>query len=104
MQEAAIAHSDAVGCTTATRELGALWVVRSHKIEYKRPAYVGERVEVLTWVEDCRLVSSRRKYEFKRMGDGVLLARGETDWVLLDGVTFRPKAIPESIQELYKGA
>lgn len=104
MQDAAIAHADAVGCTVATREANALWVVRSHHIEYRRPAFAGDIIDVRTWIVDCRLVSSRRKYEFFRPADNMLLARGETDWVLLDAATFQPKPIPQNIQDLYNPA
>lgn len=38
MQDAAVQHSDATGCTAATREVGAMWMVRSHRIDYRRPA------------------------------------------------------------------
>ncbi len=66
MQDAAIAHSDAVGGTAATRAMNATWVVRRHTIEYRRPAFAGDKIDVRTWVTDCRMVSSRRKYEFIR--------------------------------------
>jgi acyl-CoA thioester hydrolase len=104
MQEAAIAHSDAVGGTEATRKLGekgATWVVRRHEIEYRRPAMLGDQIEVRTWIIDCRRVSSRRGYEFHRPSDGVLLERGQTDWVLLDLATLHPLQIPDEIQHLY---
>jgi len=51
MQDAAAAHADAAGCTAATLAAGATWVVRSHRIEYRRPALAGERLRVVTWVE-----------------------------------------------------
>ena len=54
MQDAAVAHSDAVGCTAATMAAGATWVVRSHHIEYRRPAFAGDRIRVVTWVENNR--------------------------------------------------
>ena len=81
----------------------ATWVVRRHTIEYRRPAFAGDRIDVRTWVTDCRMVSSRRKYEFIRATDSppTLLARGETDWVLLDLATLHPKAIPQEMQDLY---
>jgi acyl-CoA thioester hydrolase len=102
MQEAAVAHSDAVGCTAATRALNATWVVRRHEVEYRGQAFVGDRIEVRTWVIDCRHVSSRRKYEFYRVADNTLLARGQTDWVFLDEATFAPKPIPDEIRDLYQ--
>lgn len=39
MQEVAVMHSDTVGCAQATKEAGATWVARSHRIEYLRPAF-----------------------------------------------------------------
>jgi acyl-CoA thioester hydrolase len=101
MQDAAIAHADAVGCTAATRALNATWVVRSHEIQYRLPAFLGEVIHVKTWVVDCRMVSSRRKYEFIRPRDQALLARGQTDWVLIDLATLHPVQIPIEIQNLY---
>jgi len=102
MQEAAIAHSESVGAVGATAAHGGMWVVRSHQIQYRRPAMVGDVIEVRTWIADCRHVSSRRKYEFHRPADGTLLARGETDWVYLDMATLQPVAIPQDIQDLYR--
>jgi acyl-CoA thioester hydrolase len=97
MQEAAVSHADAAGCTAATLAAGATWVVRSHHIEYSKPALLGDRVEVRTWVENVRRAFSLRKYEFVRPADGVVLARGETDWVFIDSTTGRPRSIPAEI-------
>ena len=43
MQEAAVRHADERGCTAATKDAAATWVVRSHRIEYLRPALAGDR-------------------------------------------------------------
>lgn len=101
MQDAAVAHSDAVGCTRATLEGGFTWFVRSHHIEYLRPAYAGDHIEVRTWVADFRRAFSLRKYEMVRRGDGALLARGETNWAFLEAASGRPRSIPEEIQALF---
>lgn len=102
MQEAAVAHADAVGCTAATLAAGATWVVRSHQIEYARPAMEGDRIEVRTWVENVRRAFSLRKYEFVRPSDGVTLARGQTDWVFIDAATARPRTIPDAIAGMFR--
>src|SRR5690242_19343538 len=94
MQEAAVRHADERGCTEATKAAGATWVVRSHKIEYRRPAFAGERVRVRTWVADFRRAFSLRKYQFVRADGGTLLAEGETDWVFVDAASGRPRSIP----------
>ena len=102
MQDAAIRHSEASGCTRMTRATGAIWVVRTHRIEYFRPLFAGERVTVQTWVADFRKVRSLRRYRFLRAADQVTLAEGETDWVFVDAVTGRPRAVPQEIQQVFQ--
>ncbi len=101
MQEAAIQHSEASGCTRMTKAIGATWVVRSHQIEYLSPAFVGEAITVLTWVANFRKVRSLRRYKIIRTADRQVLAQGETDWVFVDAATGRPKAIPREIAEAF---
>jgi acyl-CoA thioester hydrolase len=102
MQEAAVAHADAAGCTAATLAAGGAWVVRSHRIEYLRPAFAGDRLVVVTWVADFRRAFSLRKYEFVRPVDNSVLARGETDWVYVDAGTGRPRSIPDPIRAMFE--
>jgi acyl-CoA thioester hydrolase len=101
MIEAAHRHAASTGCTAATRESGATWVVRSHWIEYLRPAFAGEGVTAMTWVADLRRVQSQRKYRFLRQADESVLAQGETEWVFVDAATGRPRAIPQPIKALF---
>jgi acyl-CoA thioester hydrolase len=101
MQEAAVAHADAAGCTAATREAGATWVVRSHQIEYHRPAFAGDGVQVRTWVADFRRAFSRRRYEFVRASDQTVLARGETDWAFIDLAAGRLRTVPPAIVGMF---
>jgi acyl-CoA thioester hydrolase len=100
MQDVAIAHFAATGGVDLMHDVGGTWVARSHHIEYLAPAFAGDRIQVLTWVADCRRVRSLRRYEFVRTSDGVLLAKGETEWVFVDHATGRPCAIPEEIKRL----
>jgi acyl-CoA thioester hydrolase len=101
MQEAAIQHSAAAGCTGMTRALGAAWVIRTHRIEYLNPAFAGDALTVLTWVANFRRVRSLRRYKFIRAADQTVLAQGETDWVLVDAGTGRPRAIPDEIKDAF---
>lgn len=100
MQDLAVRHWCSVGGEAVNAAHGATWVARSHHIEYRRPAFEGDEIEALTWVTNMRKVHSVRKYAFKRVGDGVLLAKGETDWVFVDVASGRPRAIPESVPEI----
>jgi len=98
MQDAAIAHSDALGCTALTSAAECFWVARSHHIEYLRPAYAGDRIAVITWIVDAtRKSSSVRRYQMVRDTDGAVLAKGETLWVFIDMQTGRPRSIPPEV-------
>jgi len=97
MQDIAVLHSNFAGCTDTTRDIGAMWVARSHKIEYLSPAFAGDEIEALTWVVDFRKVRSLRRYKFVRTADQITLARGETDWVFMDAQKGRPRSIPANV-------
>jgi len=101
MQDAAIQHSAATGCSRMTKAAGAIWVARMHQIEYLSPAFAGDAVTVLTWVANFRKVRSLRRYKFIRRADGKVLAQGETDWVFVDANTGRPRAIPDEITKSF---
>jgi acyl-CoA thioester hydrolase len=100
MQDLAVAHWEGVGGKGINARQGCTWVARRHQIEYLRPAYAGDRIEAVTWVADIGRVRSRRCYAFRRLDDGELLARGETQWVFVDAESGRPRMIPESVQEV----
>jgi acyl-CoA thioester hydrolase len=102
MQEAAVRHADHQGCTAATVDAGATWVVRSHRIEYLHPAVAGDRIRAMTWAANFRRAFSLRRYRFLRSGDDLLLARGETDWVFVDVRTGRPRSVPAPIQAMFE--
>ena len=76
-------------------------MVRSHRIEYRRPAFAGDRVRVVTWVENFRRAFSLRKYRFERVADGEVLAEGETDWAFVDAASGRPRSVPQEIVGLF---
>jgi acyl-CoA thioester hydrolase len=101
MQEAAVHHYESIGGIPLTQAIGATWVVRSHNIEYLRPAFAGDRIEVNTWVVNIRRVRSLRRYRFIRAADGKLLVKGETDWVFVDAKTGVPRLIPEEIIRIF---
>lgn len=101
MQDAALLHSAAQGGAAATKAVGATWVVRTHQIEYFRPAFAGEHIIVLTWVANMRRVQTLRKYKIIRPADKALLAEGETDWVFVDAQSGKLKSIPKEVKALY---
>ena len=101
MQDIAVEHYASIGGIQAQGP-DATWVVRSHRIEYFLPAFVGEEIEIRTWVENIQRVRSLRKYEFVRRSDGKTLVKGETDWVFVDVHSGRPLAIPQEVIDVFK--
>ena len=101
MQEAAIRHFDSLGGAPLMAQAGATWVVRSHHVEYLGPAYVGEQIDVRTWIASARRVRSLRMYEFVRELDQKVLVKGETDWVFVSARDGRPTAIPDYIIDIF---
>ena len=101
MQDAAVRHYESLGGVPPTQALAATWVVRSHKIEYLRPAFAGDRIEVRTWVVNIRLVRSLRRYRFTRLSDSRLLVKAETDWVFVNARTGAPRLVPEEIIKIF---
>jgi acyl-CoA thioester hydrolase len=100
MQSAALAHSAAQGWPAAAyQELGAGWVVRSHQIEYRQPAFPGDAIVVRTWVANLKKVTSLRRYEIIRAGTGKksILAIAATDWAFIHFATHQPRRIPPEV-------
>ena len=97
MQETAFDASAAVGYDLPAYEaLGLIWLVRATEVTFLRPLHYDQTVVIKTWVEDFRRASSRRRYEL-RDEVGRPVAKGHSDWVLLDAATLRPTAIPSEM-------
>ncbi len=102
MQDAAMAHSAALGWPTQRfLALGRTWIIRSHTIEYFHSAYAGDRIEILTWVTDFQKIRSSRQYKFIRPADGTVLAKAATVFIFCDLHTGRPISIPLEVQQAY---
>ncbi len=102
MQDAAVAHSTAVGWPAARyRDVGMWWVVRSHSIKYLSPAHIKEALVVQTWVSTMKRSSSLRRFRFLRPIDEQVLAMAETTWALVDQSTRAPVRIPAAMRDSF---
>ena len=101
MQDAAVRHYESLGGIPLSQAVGATWVVRSHNIEYLRPAFAGDCIQVRTWVVNIHRVRSLRRYRFIRVADGKLLVKAETDWVFVNATSGAPMAVPEQILHIF---
>jgi acyl-CoA thioester hydrolase len=79
-----------------------IWVVMEHRVRYHKPAFLGEELRCTTWVEVVRGAQSQRFVRIERAADGVLLCEAETQWVLLDPATQRPKRITAEVEQRLK--
>ena len=69
-------------------------VARRYRIQYRQPAFLGEELEVATWVSDVKRATAVRHYTLTRVDDGALLARAWALWVWVDPEAGRPRRIP----------
>jgi acyl-CoA thioester hydrolase len=102
MQDAATAHSTALGFTPefyASNE--GTWVARSHYIEYLRPAFEGDEIIIQTWISTIKRSISERQYAFFRRSDKTLLARAKTVWIYINTATLTPIRIPKDLLAKY---
>ncbi len=103
MQDVATAHSDACGWTLSRyQETRTTWVIRSHAIDYLRPAFAGETLTLLTWIGGFEAQESPRHYLFWRERDRKVLARARTVWVFMDAAAGRARNIPDEFRAAFE--
>jgi acyl-CoA thioester hydrolase len=101
MQQAASAHW--VAAAGAELRGSVHWVVIRHEIDYKAPAFLGERLEVRTRVGEATAATWERLTEVRRVGDDKLLARCRSVYVALDPETSRPRRVDASLRAPFAG-
>ena len=82
-------------------EAFGLWVVRSHHIEYKRQAKLGDNLRAVTHVELTKGFLSERIVRFYLEDTTTLVAQCSTQWCYLDPTTQKLLRIPEDIHALF---
>ena len=101
VQDVAVAHSAAVGLgMEGYSQLGAVFVVRRHEIDYLRPVVRGERLELRTWIDSAFAAKCKRATEIVRV-EGVVVARAMTTWGFVELATGRPTRIPDSVRTAF---
>jgi acyl-CoA thioester hydrolase len=100
MIEAATAHSTSLGFGyEQCLAFGGTWVAKSHNIEYKKPSFENDELQMKTWIEDIGKILSTRRYELTRPSDDAVICEGKTEWVFVDSKKMRPMKIPSVISE-----
>jgi acyl-CoA thioester hydrolase len=88
----------------AVRELGGIWIVRRHEIDYHASAVPGEEVVEQTWVSSMKGARSIRHCQFTRARDGKTLLTSTTTWAFVEPETQRPRRIPRPILDSFERA
>ena len=93
IEDIARAHATHVGMDIDTlRDSGRLPVMLEHHLKYRRAGFLGDELRVSTEILMMGGLRAKRHNVISR-GDEVLVD-SQTDWVWVDVVSGRPKAIP----------
>jgi acyl-CoA thioester hydrolase len=105
MNRAAVEHSRAAGFDIARyRELGGVFVVRRHEIDYLASARLGDELVAFTWPSGLQRSSAERRHEIRRVADEKVIARGLNLWAYVDFTTGRPTRMPPPVLEAFDPA
>ena len=96
VQTAAVAHWRELA--TPEMQVGTVWVVLRHEIDYKQPALAGDELLAETWVGEATRITFERHTEILRRGSRQLLAKARTLWCPLDVKTRRPKRVDAELR------
>jgi acyl-CoA thioester hydrolase len=97
MNRAAIAHSTALGYPWERWvDLGAMFVVRRHEIDYRTSAREGDRLTLRTWPSFRKAATAHRHHEVIR-DDGAVIARGMNVWAYISMATHKPTRMPPEV-------
>ncbi|MEM9649520.1 MAG: acyl-CoA thioesterase [Bacteroidota bacterium] len=97
----AVSESHWLKTTDARTRKDLVWVVKNHNITYKRSAVLGDSLEIRTFIQDTKGPLSIRVVEILNNKTQQLLVYAITEWCLLDGLSLKPKRVPEAIQKLF---
>jgi acyl-CoA thioester hydrolase len=104
VQDVAVAHSATVGLDMeGYSQLGAVFVVRRHEIDYLRPVVRGDRLELRTWIDSASAAKCKRATDIVRLGaesgaPELVVARAMTTWGFVELTSGRPTRIPDTVR------
>ena len=71
-------------------------------VEYKSPATLGDRIEVLTRIKNIGNSSITFEQEIYLLGSDKLIATGEIVWVNTNQNEMKPVSVPDDLRDLLK--
>ncbi len=82
-------------------EAGFGWVVRTAHLEFKRPVGIGEKVRVVTWVDQLLRKGVEVRFEILREANGKLCCDGFFEYTMINLQSGRAETIPPWIIAKY---
>ena len=102
VQDVAVAHWRAVAAAEDQARLR--WLVVRHEIDYKHPAFLGDRIVAKTWVGTASRIRFERHTELLRTTDRCLLAKARTLWCPIDAATGKPISVGPDVRARFSVA
>ena len=99
VQEVAQAHWDKL-TEKKSISLEGIWIVRSHKIEYKNFTNLNDKIIISTYVKNAEGFLSERIVTIKLKKSKKILIKCITKWCFVELNTLKLKKIPQKILEL----
>lgn len=81
------------------REWNLLFAVRSMEVDYRWPARLDDLIEVVMPPPIVRRASLDFEQAVRRVDDGAALCEARVRIACLDAETFRPRGLPQALQE-----
>ena len=103
MQEVTTAHIEAIGL--GLKQYHALkhaMVAVEHQVQYRKAAFLDDKIILRTWLSDLNSLYSIRQYAFYRFEDQSLLFTGLTKWACIEIATGRPKRMSPTFLQAYQ--
>ena len=103
MQEVTTAHIEAIGLGLKQyHELKHAMVAVEHHVQYRKAAFLDDKIILRTWLSDLNSLYSWRQYAFYRAKDQSLLFTGTTKWACMEIATGRPKRMSPPFLHAYQ--
>ena len=103
MQEVTTAHIEAIGL--GLKQYHALkhaMVAVEHQVQYRKAAFLDDKIILRTWLSDLNSLYSIRQYAFYRFEAQSLLFTGLTKWACIEIATGRPKRMSPTFLQAYQ--
>ena len=76
-------------------------VVHRHELDYLAPAFLGDRLEMATWIVEVGRLVLVRRFQLRRRTDGITLLRARTRYACIALSSGRARRVPEEYLMAY---